>query len=71
MSKKLTKAEQETWDILNTPPPKPPEAVILPLIRKYMPKMIANELVGVQPMTGPTESIFKLKVKNDASKKKL
>lgn len=28
--------------------------VILPVIRRVMPTVIANELVGVQPMTGPT-----------------
>ena len=27
--------------------------VILPVIRRVMPTVIANELVGVQPMTGP------------------
>jgi len=27
--------------------------VMLPLIRRVMPSVIANELVGVQPMTGP------------------
>ena len=27
--------------------------VILPVIRRVMPTVIANEIVGVQPMTGP------------------
>ena len=27
--------------------------VILPVIRRVMPTVIANDLVGVQPMTGP------------------
>ncbi len=30
--------------------------VILPVIRRVMPTVIANELVGVQPMTGPVTS---------------
>jgi hypothetical protein len=28
------------------------------MIRKLMPTMIAHQIVGVQPMTGPTGSIF-------------
>ena len=31
--------------------------VILPVIRRVMPTVIANELVGVQPMTGPVGQI--------------
>ena len=27
--------------------------VILPVIRRVMPTVIANEIIGVQPMTGP------------------
>ena len=27
--------------------------VVLPIIRRVMPTVIANEIVGVQPMTGP------------------
>ena len=29
--------------------------VILPVIRRVMPTVIANEIVGVQPMTGPVD----------------
>mgnify|MGYP003346963958 FL=1 len=29
--------------------------VILPVIRRVMPTVIANEIIGVQPMTGPVE----------------
>ena len=32
----------------------PVARVILPLIRKLFPRLIANKIVGVQPMTGPT-----------------
>jgi hypothetical protein len=34
--------------------------VMLPLIRRVMPSVIANELVGVQPMTGPVGQIHTL-----------
>jgi hypothetical protein len=33
--------------------------VILPVIRRVMPTVIANEIVGVQPMTGPVGQIHK------------
>jgi hypothetical protein len=32
--------------------------ILIPMIRKLMPTMIAHQIVGVQPMTGPTGSIF-------------
>ena len=45
--------------------------VILPVIRRVMPTVIANELVGVQPMTGPVGQIHTLRVRysdtNDAT----
>lgn len=46
--------------------------VILPVIRRVMPTVIANELIGVQPMTGPVGQIHTLRVRyaettNDAS----
>ena len=46
--------------------------VILPVIRRVMPTVIANELVGVQPMTGPVGQIHTLRVRyantmNDSS----
>jgi hypothetical protein len=37
--------------------------VILPVIRRVMPTVIANELVGVQPMTGPVGQIHTLRVR--------
>lgn len=33
-------------------------SVILPLIRRVMPTVIANQIIGVQPMTGHVGSIF-------------
>ena len=46
--------------------------VILPVIRRVMPTVIANELVGVQPMQGPVSQIHTLRVRygttmNDSS----
>ena len=48
--------------------------VILPVIRRVMPTVIANEIVGVQPMTGPVAQIHTLRVRyaettNDTSHK--
>jgi hypothetical protein len=37
--------------------------VILPVIRRVMPTVIANELVGVQPMQGPVGQIHTLRVR--------
>jgi len=36
---------------------------ILPVIRRVMPTVIANEIVGVQPMTGPVGQIHTLRVR--------
>jgi len=37
--------------------------VILPVIRRVMPTVIANEIIGVQPMTGPVVQIHTLRVR--------
>jgi len=37
--------------------------VILPVIRRVMPTVIANEIVGVQPMTGPVGQIHTLRIR--------
>lgn len=34
------------------------DPVLLPIIRRVMPNIIAHDIVGVQPMMGPTGSIF-------------
>jgi hypothetical protein len=41
--------------------------VILPVIRRVMPTVIANEIVGVQPMTGPIAQIHTLRVKYNSA----
>lgn len=41
--------------------------VLLPIIRRVMPSIIAQHLVGVQPMTAPTGSIYTLKTRYDSS----
>jgi hypothetical protein len=35
-------------------------SVIMPMIRKVMPQMIARHLTGVQPMTGPSGMIYNM-----------
>lgn len=42
--------------------------VILPVIRRVMPSVIANEIIGVQPMTGPVGQIHTLRVRYADSK---
>ena len=37
--------------------------VILPVIRRVMPTVIANDIIGVQPMTGPVGQIHTLRVR--------
>lgn len=37
--------------------------VILPVIRRVMPTVIANEIIGVQPMSGPVSQIHTLRVR--------
>ena len=37
--------------------------VILPIIRNVYPSMLANEIIGVQPMTGPESQIFTLRAR--------
>lgn len=37
--------------------------IMLPLIRRIMPTVIANEIMGVQPMTGPVGQIHTLRVR--------
>ena len=41
--------------------------VILPVLRRVMPTVIANEIVGVQPMQGPIAQIHTLRVKYNAN----
>lgn len=37
--------------------------ILIPTIRKILPGMIAADIVGIQPMTGPSGSIFSMKNK--------
>lgn len=41
------------------------DPVLISLIRRAAPKLIAHELLGVQPMTGPTGQIFALRSRYD------
>lgn len=42
--------------------------IMLPLIRRVMPTVIANEIMGIQPMTGPVGQIHTLRVRYADSK---
>jgi len=42
--------------------------VMLPLIRRVMPTVIANEIMGVQPMTGPVGQIHTLRLRYSDTK---
>lgn len=36
---------------------------IIPLMRKTLPSLMANDIVGVQPMSGPTGLIYSMRAK--------
>jgi len=38
-----------------------PERVLLPIVRRFYPALVANKLVGVQPMTTPSSLVFYLR----------
>jgi Major capsid protein Gp23 len=44
--------------------------VILPVIRRVLPTVIANDIIGVQPMTGPTGQIFSLRTRYGSKSKR-
>ncbi len=49
-------------NLLSDPKPPPPyDLTLISIIRKMMPQIIAQEILGVQPMTGPTGLIFTMK----------
>lgn len=54
------KLVQGQWDHLRGPAY---DSVILPLIRRAFPSIIANDIIGVQPMTWPKANIFSLKAR--------
>jgi hypothetical protein len=41
--------------------------VLIPMIRRTFPELIANEIVGVQPMTGPVGLAFAMRYKYESS----
>lgn len=45
---------------LATPPLPPLHQMMMPVIRRIIPGVIANEIIGVQPMTGPVGEIHTL-----------
>ena len=40
--------------------------ILIPMIRRTFPELITNEIVGVQPMSGPVGLAFALRYKYDA-----
>ena len=36
---------------------------IIPMVRKMIPSMIANDIIGVQPISGPAGSIFTMRAR--------
>lgn len=60
--------EQEADEIvrrLKAPPVQPIPRVIMPMIRRVIPDIIASEIIGVQPMVDSTAEIFTMKYKFD------
>lgn len=52
------------WDECNQPPGfDTPPSVLISLVRNVMPQVMANNIIGVQPMTGPTSSIYSLRTR--------
>lgn len=39
--------------------------ILIPMIRRTFPVLIASEIVGVQPMSGPTGDVFALRYTNN------
>lgn len=61
MTDKKKTDEEVVWDKLKTPYTPTYEDGILSVIRRVMPQMIANQIVGVQPMTGYVGAVFKIR----------
>jgi hypothetical protein len=54
-----TKKEIPEWD-----------PILIALVRRAMPNLIAYDICGVQPMTGPTGLIFAMRSKYDTGKQR-
>ncbi len=50
-------------DLLGGDPSETFKKILIPMIRKTLPSLIAADICGVQPMTGPTGLIFSMKAK--------
>lgn len=55
------KKQAMLFKLVWTPCEAPDMREILPAIRRVMPKVIAHDILGVQPMTGPTSQVFSLR----------
>ena len=60
--KDLKERRQKLLDLLR------PIVTLIPIIRRIVPTVIANEIVGVQPMTGSIGQINTLRVRYGSSK---
>ena len=60
--RKLMLSESATGGAVNAGNIATLNKVILPIIRRVMPTVIANELMGVQPMTGPVGQVHTLRL---------
>lgn len=68
MDKKPLTQEEEADEIvrrLSTPPPPPFRQMVMPVIRRILPGLIANEIIGVQPMKDSDTKIHTLKYTYD------
>lgn len=45
------------------------DPIIIPLIRRVMPSIIAQDIIGVSPMTGPVSDIFTMRIAHSKNKK--
>ena len=68
--KKQLTVDEEADEIIRRlkAPPKPIYNINIPFIRKILPGLIANEIIGVQPMSGPAGKIFTIKTTYDGNK---
>jgi hypothetical protein len=70
MEKKPMTRDEEADEIvrrLKTKPVSPSDfqRIVMPIIRKIIPGTIANEIMGVQPMSESLAKIYSVKIKDD------
>ena len=71
VKKQLTLDEEADEIIRRLKAPPAPiyrNTIIIPLIRKILPGLIANEIIGVQPMSSSIGKIFTMKTTYDGNR---